>query len=281
MALVASNITYESNGRKILDNISLSLIPGELLALLGPNGSGKSTLLKILCGGLKPTKGSVILDGTSIHKIQPEELSSRRSVFSQESTLGFPYLVEEVVRLGRSSPSLLLPKAREDAVVEWALDQTEIDSKLRHLPFPSISGGEKQRSHFARILVQDADFPFVEKYVFLDEPGANLDPNRQHSVLELAVDLSRRGRGVLIVLHDLNLALRYANRVIVLKSGNLSADGIPEQVLDEEFIRSHFELETLKVPFPGGIGSYLIQLGTYKKNLNREESIFLNQGKLR
>ncbi|XDD51006.1 heme ABC transporter ATP-binding protein [Leptospira sp. WS92.C1] len=261
MSLVLSDVSFIAGGRKILDKIYLDLNPGELLAVIGPNGSGKSTLLKILSGELKPSSGHILLDGKSLDQYSPAELSMRRSVLSQESEVRFPFTSEEVVRLGRSGDTLRVPKQIEDTLVNRSFFKVDLDERHKQTLFPLLSGGEKQRSQLARVLVQDADPPNRQRYVLLDEPGASLDPNRQHRILILASELASEGRGVLVILHDLNLALRYADRVAVFNDGKLKECGKPEQVLSENFVNKIFKLRTIKIPFPEGKGSFLLPLG--------------------
>lgn len=260
MSLVLSNVSIKRSGRNLVSDIDLTLYPGELLVVLGPNGAGKSTLLKLLSGELWPDKGSVLLDGVPISEYGTEELATRRSVLSQESEIHFPFLADEIVRMGRSSAKLRVSKEEEDRIAEEAFRKVNLGERERYQIFSSLSGGEKQRCQMARVLVQDEAPPVRESYVLLDEPGASLDPNRIHKLLSIAKNLSRQGRGVLCILHDLNLALRYADRIVVMKDGKIAAEGSPHIVLEEDFVLHHFQLRTKRIPFPEG-GYYLIPLG--------------------
>ncbi len=270
MSFVLSQVSVIRSGRKLLNEINLTLYPGEVLVLLGPNGAGKSTLLKLFSGEIQPDIGQTLLDGIPVSEYDVEELALRRSVLSQESEVHFPFLADEIVRMGRSCSKLRVPKEYEDKIVEEAFGKTELEDRERYQIFSKLSGGEKQRCQMARVLVQDEEPPQRESYVLLDEPGASLDPNRIHKLLQLAKDLSRQGRGVLCILHDLNLALRYADRIIVLKEGKIVADGTPDGVLEENFVFEHFELRTKRIDFPEG-GFYLIPLGPSPRTLQKTE----------
>ncbi|TGL61480.1 ATP-binding cassette domain-containing protein [Leptospira sarikeiensis] len=267
MSLVLSDISLSRGGRFLLSGVSLSLYPGELLIVLGPNGAGKSTLLKLFSGEIQPDKGIVLLDGIPLSKYDTEELAIRRSVLSQESDIHFPFTSDEIVRMGRSSSKLRVPKPLEDKITDSAFKAVHLGERERFQIYNKLSGGEKQRTQMARVLVQDKEPTQRESYVLLDEPGASLDPNRIHTLLEKAKQLSKEGRGVLCILHDLNLALRYADRIAVLKEGKLLAEGAPESILEENFVLQHFQLRTRKVPFPEG-GSYLIPLGPAEPESN-------------
>ncbi|EIE02682.1 ATP-binding cassette domain-containing protein [Leptospira licerasiae] len=265
MSLVLSDISLSRGGRFLLSGVNLSLYPGELLIVLGPNGAGKSTLLKLFSGEISPDKGLVLLDGIPLSEYDSEDLALRRSVLSQESEIHFPFIADEIVRMGRSCSKLRVPKPLEDRITEDAFCAVHLGERERFQTYNKLSGGEKQRTQMARVLVQDKEPTQRESYVLLDEPGASLDPNRIHSLLEKAKQLSKEGRGVLCILHDLNLALRYADRIAVLKEGKILADGIPEHILNEVFVLEHFRLRTKKIPFPEG-GYYLIPLGPAEPN---------------
>ncbi|TGK07858.1 ATP-binding cassette domain-containing protein [Leptospira semungkisensis] len=266
MSLVLSNVSLARGGRLLLSEINLSLYPGEFLVILGPNGAGKSTLLRLLSGEISPDQGFALLDGVPISSFSPEELAVRRSVLSQETEIHFPFLADEIVRMGRSSFQLRVSKEEEDRMSSRAFEEVDLGERERFQIYNKLSGGEKQRTQMARVILQDMDPPVRERYVLLDEPGSSLDPNRLHSLLENAKNLSKRGRGVLCILHDLNLALRYADRIAVLKEGKLVADGTPDLVLEEDFVLEHFRLRTKRISFPEG-GFYLLPLGPARNEI--------------
>lgn len=227
-------------GQAVLADVSLTLQSGELVAVLGINGSGKSTLLATLAGEIDPVAGEVRLHREALSQMAPTARAQRLAMLPQASTLAFGFRVCEVVALGR------LPhrsgNAVDQQVVAEALAQADI-SHLAQRNYLSLSGGERQRVHLARVLAQIWDVP--QPCLILDEPTAALDIAHQHLALEAARQLTQRGGGVLVALHDLNLAARYADRVILLADGQVAALGTPWEVLQAERIQRVFGLRAL------------------------------------
>ncbi|WP_263144639.1 heme ABC transporter ATP-binding protein [Pseudomonas sp. RIT-PI-AD] len=225
----------------VLADIDLELRPGEMLGVLGPNGAGKSTLLAALCGELPATAGRVSLDERPLGDWPGPERARRLAVLPQTSTLGFAFRVEEVVGMGR------LPHAsgrqRDAQIVEEALRAADA-WHLRGRSYLALSGGERQRVHLARVLAQL--WPGAEgQILLLDEPTSMLDPLHQHTTLQAARDFAGEGAAVLVILHDLNLAARYCDRLLLLDAGRPHALGSPEQVLRVEPLQAVFGLEVL------------------------------------
>ena len=228
-ALVAANIVVRRGGRALLDNVSLALVPGRVTAVIGPNGAGKSTLLRVLSGELTPDAGKVALLGRALPSWPVADLARRRAVLPQESDLRFPFRVEEVVRLGRVPHPGGGDTAHDRALSLEALRQVGLAALADRL-YPTLSGGEKQRVHLARALVQLQPAPGVPapsgRVLLLDEPTASLDLAHQHGVLALANDLAHREHvAVLAILHDLILALAYADELLVLQHGRSVSEG--------------------------------------------------------
>ncbi|MFW5883604.1 MAG: heme ABC transporter ATP-binding protein [Verrucomicrobiota bacterium] len=238
----ANNIEVIRGGKAILARQSLSLQPGELNVVLGPNGAGKSTLLKVLTGELEPDSGQVFYEEVPLAELDPPEIARRRAVLGQSSSLAFDFSVAEVVMLGRIPHLSSWESPKDRQACAEALEAVEM-ADFRHRSYPSLSGGEQQRVHLARVLAQlDAHAARAEAagerraaWLFLDEPTSALDLRHQHAVLELARRLAReRGIGILAILHDLNLALRYADRVVLLSQGQQVAAGEPLKTLTAE-----------------------------------------------
>lgn len=243
MALAAHQASYRIGRQWLLEQVSLALRPGELLALLGPNGAGKSTLLRLLTGEARPTRGGITLDGRPLQDWPSRALARRRAVLPQSSVLAFPFTVLEVVLLGRT-PHCVGSERERDRDIAWqALAAADIVPLAERL-YTTLSGGERQRVQLARVLAQIWEPPRdgEVRYLLLDEPVASLDLAHQHGVLALTHRLSREGVGVLAVLHDLNLAAQYADRVAMLASGRLQAVGAPRQVLTEERVEQVFRV---------------------------------------
>jgi iron complex transport system ATP-binding protein len=217
-----------------VDGVSLDLARGEVLALVGPNGAGKSTLLKLLAGDLSPSGGEVTLEGRPLARFGAKELALKRALLPQQTILQFAFTARAVVAMGRHPHLGMAGESPEDdAVVEAALARTET-VPLAERVYPSLSGGEQARVSLARVLAQETPV------LLLDEPTAALDLRHQQSVLRIARDLAREGTAVLAVLHDLNLAATYADRIALLDEGKLVADGTPWDVLTEERLSAVF-----------------------------------------
>ncbi|MGD9737992.1 MAG: heme ABC transporter ATP-binding protein [Bauldia sp.] len=237
----AERIFVRYGDRPVLDDVSLSLAPGELIALVGPNGAGKSTLLRTLAGDLRAAAGVVRIGTTDIRTLRPAELAARRGVLPQSSTLGFPFTVHEVVRLGLAG---LRHDRRASELVAAALDRVDLGAfGGRH--YHELSGGERQRVHLARVLCQVPDPSPGEapRYLFLDEPTSGLDLKHQMLILDIARGFAAAGGGVLAVLHDLNLAASYADRIAVVCAGRIAALGAPAEVITDGMIRAVFDVD--------------------------------------
>ncbi len=243
--LQAQDIRISFGKARILDGPSLRVAPGEVVAVLGPNGAGKSTLLSVLAGTLRPDGGDAALEGTALADWTPQALALRRAVLPQHSELSFAFHVLEVALLGRSPHAGATTRAHDLAIVEACLQEAEVAHLAERL-YPTLSGGERQRVQLARVLAQ-IDFPEPasqqgDRYLLLDEPTSSLDLAHQHATLRTARRAAERGIGVLAILHDLNLAAMYADRLVVLDRGSLAAEGTPEAVLTETMVRKTFDL---------------------------------------
>ncbi|EUB73838.1 Iron-chelate-transporting ATPase [Pseudomonas sp. GM41(2012)] len=229
-------------GRKIvLTDITLELKPGEVLGVLGPNGAGKSTLLGALCGELRAHQGSVWLDERELSDWMGTARAQRLAVLPQVSTLDFAFRVEEVVGMGR------LPhqsgRVRDEEIVAAALHAADA-GHLSGRSYLALSGGERQRVHLARVLAQLWPGE-AGQTLLLDEPTSMLDPLHQHTTLQAVREFANRGAAVLVILHDLNLAARYCDRLLLLEGGRPVALDTPEQVLRPEPLKAVFGLEVL------------------------------------
>ena len=253
MSLIASNVSVTRDGNKLINNISLRIEGGEFLAVLGPNGAGKSTLLKILSGELEPDRGLVTCNGRLIREWRSKQLAQTRAVLPQQSHLDFAFKVHEVVAMGLS------PFPGQDAMVEGQLvTQAMQQCDVLHLAqrsYLSLSGGEQQRSQLARVLVQiwrrtneDNRKP---RFLLLDEPTSALDVAHQHQVLTIVKQFAADNNiAVLAVLHDLNLASIYADKVVLMQNGQLVREGTPLQVYQKQTLADVFGLAVHIMPMP-------------------------------
>ncbi len=223
--LEARDLSYTVDGRSILTEISVSLRPGLVHALVGPNGAGKTTLLRLLAGELAPSSGAVLLEGRPVSAYSAEELAQRRAVLPQQTVLQFMFRAEEVVWMGRYPHLRDRRRVQADhhAVVSQAMRSTETEH-LAERPYPLLSGGERAGLDLARVLAQETPV------LLLDEPNASLDVRHQMLVLELMRRLANEGAAVLAIVHDLSLAAS-ADVVWLLNRGELVAAGSPDTVM--------------------------------------------------
>jgi len=239
--LRANNLLVRRGNRTVLANIDIQLRPGEVLGVLGPNGAGKSTLLAALCGELASSEGTVSLDERQLADWPGQERAKRLAVLPQSSSLNFAFSVNEVVGMGR------LPHAsgrvRDAEIVVEALKAADA-LHLAGRSYLALSGGERQRVHLARVLAQL--WPGAEgQTLLLDEPTSMLDPLHQHTILQAVRDFAERGVAVLVILHDLNLAARYCDQLMLLQQGLPHAYGPPAAVLTAEALATVYGLEVL------------------------------------
>lgn len=244
--LTADNLLVKRGAQIVLQEVSLALQPGEVLGVLGPNGAGKSTLLGALNGELTLAGGAVRLDGRPLADWQGTERARRLAVLPQSSTLNFAFTVESVVGFGR------LPhesgRQRDREIIEAALDAADA-SHLVGRSYLALSGGERQRVHLARVLAQL--WPGgAEQVLLLDEPTSALDPLHQHTTLQAVREFADHGAAVLVILHDLNLAARYCDNLLLLHQGRSHLQGVPAEVLRAEPLKAVFGLEVLVQQHP-------------------------------
>lgn len=228
---------------RVLRQVSLEVTPGSVTALVGPNGAGKTSLLRVLAGEMPLTQGHASLNGRTLNRMSPQELARRRGVVTQSTAMAFDFYVEEVLEMGWTHNCR--------ANLARAAAQVAGDCDIAHLAgrrFNTLSGGEQQRVQFARALLQawqppeevigpERREPF---YLLLDEPTSSLDLAHEQLVLRLARQARDYNIGVLMILHDLNLASHFADRVVLLVGGCLAATGRPEEVFTDRILSSAY-----------------------------------------
>lgn len=240
--LVAEGVSYSVHGQALVEAIDLDVKAGEIHALLGPNGSGKSTLLRLLSGDLKPQCGTITLNGKPLSQLRPVEQARQRAVLMQHHALDFPFTASEVVALGRVSSSRK-SATQERELIDAALQLTDA-SAFAQKRYTELSGGERARVQLARIYAQIWEpLPTGHRFLLLDEPTAHLDLKHQHQCLRNLRQFIQNDVGALVVLHDLNLALAYADRVTLLSHGRVVHSGAPRAVLTAENIAKVYELD--------------------------------------
>ncbi|MGF1762087.1 heme ABC transporter ATP-binding protein [Aliivibrio kagoshimensis] len=249
LAISAKNLQLELGGRTLLDGVDLDLYSGEVTALLGPNGAGKSSLLKILCKehSCSSDKGASLgFFGDDESNWSRADLAMHLGVLPQHSNLTFSFTVREVVELGLMP--LQLQNINSSDLVEEMMNKTGVEHLADRL-FPTLSGGEKQRVHFSRVLTQISQAG-DKQILMLDEPTSALDLAHQHTTLSIARERAQAGAAVIVVLHDLNLAAQYADRLVVLNSGTIQADGTPWSALTALMLEQVYGQQTLVAKHP-------------------------------
>lgn len=232
-AIHVDQVTAGYGAEPVLDNLTLSIAPGEMVGILGPNGAGKSTLFSVLSGLRRPFKGQVSLFGVDVHKLAPADRARAIGVVPQDMDIPVPYTVEEFVTMGRTASMgrFASPTALDRQSIERALVFTDV-ADIRHRPVNELSGGERQRSIVAMALAQDP------RIILMDEATSHLDINHRLEIMQLVERLNREdGVTVLMISHDLQLAAEFSERLILLDHGNVIADGSPASVLTEDTLR--------------------------------------------
>ena len=281
MSIQVQQLTLVKNNKPLLADVNFATTGGEMIAIVGENGSGKSTLLKCL-SGLHETSNSVVINGRALETYSFIEQSLFRAVLPQDNQLAFPFTGEEVVRLGLSLQDRSLEQ--QSRIIDDCLTQVSaIQYKDRN--YIELSGGEKQRVQLARVLAQLSPFELYKnfntcekkegsglnndestelnkqssgRYLFLDEPTSALDLKHQYQTLKMLKQLCQRNIGVFIVLHDLNLAALYCDKILLMKQGQLIAFEKPENILVEQTIREAFDIDVLIARHPIHNKPYMI-----------------------
>lgn len=248
--LKLEQIHYRIGEQQILNDISIQFEPGKLHMILGPNGSGKSSLLKIFSGEHVSYQGVVYYQSQNIRTFKKEVLAKFRAVMSQQPELSFPLSVDEVIMMGRYPHFSYQPSKKDLRICEEVIERMQL-GRFKNRNYLTLSGGEKQRVQFARVLAQIWEPPTTSaRYLFLDEPLASLDIHYQQQFLELALALKDENTVLIAVMHDLNLAMQYADRLIFLKDGALLAQGSPASIISKELIQAVFSVEAEIIKHP-------------------------------
>ena len=243
MTVDVDRVSVRIGGREILKEITLSLGKGELISLLGPNGSGKSTLMKTIYGIVKPASGGVYVDGENVHVIERAEIAKRLGYLPQESPTANLRVVDVVV-FGRIPYSRFSPSREDYSKAINALSLVGMED-YSDRNFAELSGGEKQKTLLARVFCQETD------YLLLDEPTSHLDLKSQVEIMKIAKRLASRGKGVLMAMHDINLAGMFSDKVILIKDGEVVEEGSVSKVLKPDTIEEVYGIRVEVVKFNG------------------------------
>ncbi len=235
MSIKIENLNYTINKKNILSDISLEINNFELVSIIGPNGSGKTTLLKLISGELKPNNGEIKFNNNILENFTIEERSKQRSVMTQSPKIIYDFNVEEIIRMGwlyeiKDSLSKKKYKLALEEVSRKCLIEDLLDRNFNHL-----SGGEQKRVHFARTLIQiyNNEKTVKDKFMFLDEPTSNLDLFHELKLIKLIKHEVGNGLGVMLIIHNLNLAFKFSNKICILDKGKIIFFGKPNDVNEE------------------------------------------------
>lgn len=250
--IATSNIGYAIRGRNLVQDISFAVEPGEFWAIVGSNGAGKSTLMKLLSREYTPTTGTISFHGKDLADYKLKELAKKRAVLAQQNNITLAFSAEEIVLMGRYPYYSADPSDDDLDIVAECLRKAGV-SHLKDRSYPTLSGGEQQRVQVARTLAQIWNID--QGLLLLDEPTTGMDLLHQYETFKLAKEMAGKGYGVIAVIHDLNHALQYADKVLVLKSGQIISKGEPDKALTEDIIKAAFGLsvqiiQTENHPFP-------------------------------
>ena len=243
MSLNLEKVSLKLDNRQILKDVSLEINEGEIVSVIGPNGAGKSSLLNVLTGDINPDSGEIFYDDKQLKQISIQERAFTRSVMSQMQTLVFNFSVKDVIEMG------WLQRGNSDFSNNFSMAFENVTKEcnvhnLIHRKFNSLSGGEQRRVHFARTLLQlwrpsESNDP---RYLLLDEPTANLDLSSEMLLMNILKKRASLNVGILVILHDLNLASHFADKIAIIKDGEIMAFGEPEKIMEDAFLTSIYEV---------------------------------------
>ncbi|MFJ5049143.1 ABC transporter ATP-binding protein [Streptomyces sp. NPDC088719] len=257
--LTAEGLTLGYGDRTVVDSLDLAVPPGRITVIVGANACGKSTLLRSMSRLLAPRAGRVVLDGKEVHRLPAKELARTLGLLPQSPVAPEGITVSDLVGRGRHPHQSVFSRwnEKDDAAVAAALEATHTEP-LAERAVDELSGGQRQRVWIAMALAQQTDL------LLLDEPTTFLDASHQIEVLDLLTDLNRsRGTTIVMVLHDLNLAARYADHLIALADGGLHASGTPAEVLTEETVRAVFDLDSRIIEDPVSGRPLMLPIGRH------------------
>ena len=243
MSIEVQNIFYEINNNQILKNVSLTIDTGKICSILGPNGSGKSTLVKVISGDIKPQNGFIFFNDRNLNDISIEDRAKIRSVMSQSQQIFFDFSVREIIEMGWIEENGMYSISDINESLQKVAKECEVFSLLDRR-FNNLSGGEQRRVHFARTLIQLYNKIELnnKRYLILDEPTANLDLLHELKLIKKLKAKANEGFGVLVVLHDLNIAYNFSDQIALINNGEILHKGPPDDVISDEILTSIYRM---------------------------------------
>lgn len=238
-SIEVENLEFEYKDDLVLENISFNIEEGMFTSIIGPNGSGKSTLLKLLSNIYYSESGKILIDNKDINSFKKRDLARKIALVPQDTIIDYEFTVEEIVLMGRHPYKGRFEKENinDFEIVKEALDMTNT-YHLKDRVITELSGGERQRVIISRALAQDPSI------ILLDEPTSHLDINHQIEILNLLKKLNReKGTTIILVIHDINLGIRYSDEIIMLNKGRIIAKGTPEKVITKDNIELAYNMQ--------------------------------------
>ncbi len=242
MTIAAESISLELGGKKILNNISMEVQPGEILSIIGPNGAGKTSLLNVLSGNIRPHDGNVSYNSISLKDISIQERAYVRSVMSQFQSIAFDYSVIDILKMGWLDHGYNDIKEDLSSFQNQIIEECDLKGLINQ-KFNTLSGGEQRRVHFARTLLQlwQPAYTKEQNYLLLDEPFSNLDLVHKVKMMDSIKAKASSGTGILMILHDLNLAYSFSDKILLLKNGRVMEQGETKKMLSAKLLARAYE----------------------------------------
>lgn len=243
----AEGVSFAVGKAVLLKETTVDFEGGKFHVIMGANGAGKSTLLKLLAGDIKPSSGTVLLEGKDLRTFSKKALASKRAVLSQHYHLAFPVTVEELVLMGRYPYFVTHPSAKDKSICTEAMRAMDVTA-FRERDYTTLSGGEAQKVQMSRVLSQIGNGEGEERrLLFLDEPVSHLDVKYQHQLLRVAKETGRRNTTVIAVLHDINLAIAFADRLLLMKQGRIVYQLADAAALNAEILHDVFDIKPVLI----------------------------------
>ena len=248
--LNARGIEFKVGNKVLLEATSISFEANKFHVIMGSNGAGKTTLLRLLAGNTRPYQGEIILFDRSLDQYSNKELATRRAVLSQHYQITFPINVSDIVMMGRYPYYGNNPAKKDVAICKQAMQLMQVD-EMAERDYNTLSGGEMQKVQMSRVLAQIWETDSEQKILFLDEPVSHLDMKYQHQLLQVAKDLCKKNVTVIAILHDINLALAFADRIIFMKSGAVVRDINNVKEINTALIKDVFDVQSRVIEVDG------------------------------
>ena len=244
MSIEVENVNYSIAGNHILKNICLKIESGKILTLLGPNGAGKSSLIGLIAGDFRPNAGTIFYNKQNLNTISLDKKAKLRAVMSQSQSIGFDYTVQEIFEMGWITDGIKIINSNFVKKRNAIAKKCNIKNLLKR-KFNTLSGGEKKRVHFARTLLQLwSPVEYNEnRFLILDEPLNDLDLYYEIQTMEIIKDVAKSNIGIVMILHDLNLAAKYSDQLVILSKGSIQCYGTPAKVFTEKNLSKTFNLK--------------------------------------